>query len=328
MTFVIRRAERKKAKLRLALMGTSGSGKTYSALQLAFGLGGKIGFIDTEHGSGELYAHLGEYDVLQLEAPYTVEKYRNAIKAFEDAGCYSTIIIDSLSHAWAGEGGLLDKQGQLESSGRFKNSFATWREITPDHNKLVEELLNSPCHIIGTMRSKTEYALEQNDKGKTVPRKIGLAPVQRDGLEYEFTVVLDINQENHVANATKDRTGMFDRNPVLISTKTGEQLKDWLEKCINPASPLTLAADEFERRLNECNGDEQVQALIKKNGRLLQTLKEKDTARYEDLMKKATLAPPKDELTEAIESLGKTIGVHELEIPEALRRNKVPEAAE
>jgi SpoVK/Ycf46/Vps4 family AAA+-type ATPase len=124
---VIRKAERRKSKLRLALVGPTGSGKTFSALQLAFGLGSKVGLIDTEHGSGDLYADLGDYDVITLEPPYTVAKYRDAIRAFEEAG-YDTIIVDSLSHAWSGEGGLLDKQGQLENSGKYRNSFATWRE--------------------------------------------------------------------------------------------------------------------------------------------------------------------------------------------------------
>jgi hypothetical protein len=162
---VIRKAERKKSKLRLALVGPTGAGKTYSALQLAFGLGIKIGLIDTEHGSGDLYADLGDYDVITLEPPYTVAKYRDAIRAFEDAG-YDTIIVDSLSHAWSGEGGLLDKQGQLENSGKYRNSFATWREITPEHNKLVEQMLGSPAHVIATMRTKTEYVVKKDDRGK------------------------------------------------------------------------------------------------------------------------------------------------------------------
>src|SRR6185437_10202201 len=164
MAMQIRRAERRKAKLRLALIGPTGSGKTYSALKLAFGIGGKIGLIDTEHGSGDLYADLGDYDVISLDAPFTVPKYREAIATFEQAG-YDTIIVDSLTHAWAGEGGLLDKQGQLEKdTSRFKNSFQTWREITPEHNKLVEELLNSPSHIIATLRVKTEYVMERNER--------------------------------------------------------------------------------------------------------------------------------------------------------------------
>jgi hypothetical protein len=224
---IIRKAERRKSKLRLALVGPTGSGKTYSALQLAFGLGTRIGLIDTEHGSGDLYAHLGDYDVITLEPPYTVAKYREAIRAFEEAG-HDTIIVDSLSHAWSGEGGLLDKQGQLENSGRFKNSFATWREITPEHNKLVEQMLGSPAHVIATMRTKTEYVVEKDDRGKNSVRKLGLSPVQRDGVEYEFTVVMDVS-ENHTARASKDRTSLFDGWSDRIGPQTGRMLRDWLD---------------------------------------------------------------------------------------------------
>jgi len=221
----IRKAERKKAKLRLGIAAPSGAGKTYSALLMAFGIGGKIGLIDTEHGSGDLYAHLGDYDVIGIEAPYTVAKYTQAIKAFEDAG-YGTIIIDSLSHAWAGDGGLLDKQGKMADRGT--NSFAAWRTITPEHNALVDAMLQSPCHIIATMRAKQEYVLETNDKGKQQPKKVGMAPVQREGMEYEFTVMLDVDM-HHVASASKDRTGLFDGRFFKISKETGNELLAWLE---------------------------------------------------------------------------------------------------
>lgn len=221
----IRKAERRKAKLRLGIAAPSGAGKTYSALLMAFGLGGKVGLIDTEHGSGDLYAHLGEYDIISIEAPYTVKKYSEAIKAFEDAG-YGTIIIDSLTHAWAGDGGLLDKQGKLADRGT--NSFAAWRTITPEHNALVDSMLRSPCHIIATMRSKQDYVLETNDKGKQQPKKVGMAPVQREGLEYEFTVMLDIDM-NHIANASKDRTSLFDGQYFKITQDTGKTLLAWLE---------------------------------------------------------------------------------------------------
>ena len=190
-------------------LGRLGQARLYSALQLAFGLGSKVGLIDTEHGSGDLYADLGNYDVITLEPPFSVQKYRDAIRAFEEAG-YDTIIVDSLSHAWSGEGGLLDKQGQLENSGKYRNSFATWREITPEHNKLVEQMLGSSAHVIATMRTKTEYVVEKDDRGKNTVRKLGLSPVQRDGVEYEFTVVMDI-VENHTARASKDRTTLVRR---------------------------------------------------------------------------------------------------------------------
>lgn len=221
----IRKAQRKKAKLRLGLSGPSGSGKTFSALKLAFGLGGKVGMVDTEHGSGDLYAHLGDYDIIQVEAPYTAQKYLQAIEAFEKAG-YSTIIIDSLTHAWAGDGGLLDKQGK--AAARIGNSYTAWREVTPDHNALVDAMLQSPCHIIATMRSKTEYVMETNEKGKQAPKKVGLAPVQRDGMEYEFTVFLDIAID-HTATASKDRTSLFDGQYFKVTEDTGATLLQWLE---------------------------------------------------------------------------------------------------
>lgn len=221
----IKKAQRMKAKLRMGIAAPSGAGKTYSALLLAFGLGGKVGLVDTEHGSGHLYAHLGGYDVIGIEAPYTVAKYTQAIKAFEDAG-YQTVIIDSLSHAWAGDGGLLDKQGKLADRGT--NSFAAWRTITPEHNTLVDAMLRSPCHIIATMRAKQDYVLETNDKGKQQPKKVGMAPVQREGMEYEFTVMLDVDM-HHIASASKDRTSLFDGRFFKISKETGVELLQWLE---------------------------------------------------------------------------------------------------
>lgn len=237
----IRKAERRKAKLRMGIAAPSGAGKTYSALLLAFGIGGKVGLIDTEHGSGDLYAHLGDYDVISLTAPYTVNKYREAIKAFEDAD-YTTIIIDSLSHAWAGDGGLLDKQGKMADRGT--NSFAAWRTITPEHNALVDSMLQSKCHIIATMRAKQEYVLETNDKGKQQPKKVGMAPVQREGMEYEFTVMLDVDM-HHIASASKDRTSLFDGQFFKISKDTGQTLLAWLEtgaEALPPTGPLEPSA--------------------------------------------------------------------------------------
>ncbi len=222
----IRKAERMKAKLRLGIAAPSGAGKTYSSLLLAFGLGGKVGLIDTEHGSGDLYADLGEYDIISISAPYTAAKYVEAIHAFEKAG-YSTIIVDSLSHAWAGEGGLLDKQGK--AADKSGNSYTAWRMVTPDHNSLVDAMLQSPCHIIATMRAKTEYVQEKDERtGKNVVRKVGMAPIQRDGMEYEFTVMLDIGMD-HTATASKDRTRLFDGQFFKVSEQTGKDLLTWLE---------------------------------------------------------------------------------------------------
>ena len=239
-----RKAERRKAKLRLGITGVAGSGKTYGALLVAFGLGGKIAMIDTENGSGDLYSALGDYDICSLSAPFTVQKYLDAIKTAESAG-YDIIIIDSLSHAWAGEGGLLDMQGKIADSGR-KNSFAAWREVTPLHNKLIDTMLASKCHIIATMRSKTDYVQVENEKGRMEIRKVGLAPVQRDGMEYEFGVIFDLGI-NHIVNVSKDRTSLFDGEVFKLSQETGQALKKWLDTGIDKNRIKSLYASYMEK---------------------------------------------------------------------------------
>ncbi len=264
---MFRKAERCKAKLRLGITGPAGSGKTYSALQIAFGIGGKVAVIDTESGSADLYAHLGQYDVCILKSPFTVQKYLAAIKAAEDAK-YDVLIIDSLSHAWAGEGGLLDQQGKLADSGKG-NSYTAWRQVTPWHNKLVDAILQSPCHIIATMRSKTEYVLSTNDKGKQEPKKVGMAPVQRDGMEYEFTVVFDLSQ-NHVAAATKDRTSLFDGIVFQPTKDTGKQLLEWLESGSSAQKPITQQDVQ-----KEFTGSKQVNSLAADKVAIWNTLTKK-----------------------------------------------------
>jgi hypothetical protein len=194
-------------------------------LVIAKGLGGRVALIDTERGSGELYSHLHEYDAAQLNPPFSPEKYIDAIKAAE-VSRYDILIIDSLSHAWSGEGGVLDLHDRASKS--VRSSFAAWREVTPQHNALVDAILASPCHIIVTMRTKTAYEVT-NENGKTKVAKVGLAPVQRDGLEYEFTVVLDLSVDGHVANASKDRTGIFDGQHSVPGEGMGLALKFWLE---------------------------------------------------------------------------------------------------
>jgi len=228
MAFEIHRATKRRAKLRLGMSGPAGSGKTYSALLIAAGLGGRIGMIDTEHGSGDLYADLlpDGYDVLSLTPPYTPARYIEAIHALEESGV-STIIVDSLTHAWSGEGGSLDRQGKIaDKSG---NSWQAWRQVTPEHNALVEALLQSPCHIIATMRAKTEYVQEKDERtGKQVVRKIGLAPIMRDGIEYEFTTFFELDVQ-HQAFAGKDRTRLFDGSIFRPEIDTGRKLLTWLD---------------------------------------------------------------------------------------------------
>ena len=183
--------------------------------------------IDTENGSGDLYADMCDYDVQTLTAPYSIQKYLAAIHEAEEAG-YDILIIDSLSHAWSGEGGLLDMHTQITNSMKSGNSYVAWGKITPWHNRLIETMLSSPCHIIATMRSKTDYAQVQNDKGRTEIRKVGMAPVQREGLDYEFTVVFDLSMEHYVT-VNKDRTSLFDQKIFTITQETGKILRKWLD---------------------------------------------------------------------------------------------------
>jgi hypothetical protein len=226
MAIEIRKAERVKSKLRLGVAGPSGSGKTMSALKVAKGIGGPVCLIDTERGSGDLYANLYDYSVISLDPPFKPDLLIDAIHAAEKAN-FSVIIIDSLSHFWSDEGGILDQADKMQNSG--KNRFTLWADLTPQHRRLVNALLNSPRHIIGTMRSKQEYAMETDDKGKASVKKLGLAPVQREGMEYEFTVFFDVSQD-HYAKATKDRTNMFKDEVFIMDEQTGARLSKWLEE--------------------------------------------------------------------------------------------------
>ncbi|MDO7788809.1 ATP-binding protein [Desulforamulus aquiferis] len=233
MPVQFQRAQRKRAKLRLALAGPAGAGKTYSALLISFGIGGKVAMIDTERGSGELYSHLGEYDVCTLEAPFLPEKYVEAIKAAEGAG-YDIIIIDSLSHAWAGTGGVLDIHGY--AADKSGNSWTAWRQVTPRHNELVDALLQSKCHIITTLRTKMDH-IQTTENGKTLVKKVGMNPIQRDGMEYEMTVFIDMDQ-SHMASATKDRTTLFDGQVFKPSKETGKKLVEWLDSGISNSAAV------------------------------------------------------------------------------------------
>ena len=246
---MFRKAQRKQAKLRLALAGPSGSGKTYSALLIAKGIGGPVAMIDTERRSGELYSHLYEYDVSPIDGPFDPQAYIDRIKAAEDAG-YNVLIIDSLSHAWAGVGGILDIKDRIAKSSRNNNDFTAWREATPKHNELVDSILKSSCHIIATLRTKTAYEVIQEEGKKAKVTKLGLAFVQREGLDYEFTVVLDLSIDSHIASSTKDRTGIFDGQYLTPSEETGRRLLEWLNSGTDPKAELLQQIENLIRQLN------------------------------------------------------------------------------
>lgn len=238
------KAMRKKAKLRLALTGPSGSGKTYSALLVAKGIGGRIAVIDTEKGSASLYSDVAEFDVLELDPPFSPERFIEAISAAEQAG-YDCLIIDSITHEWGGVGGCLELVDTIAKTKFRGNSWSAWSEINPRHRSFLDAILRSSMHIIATMRSKTETAqVEENGRKKVA--KLGMKSEQRDGVEYEFTTVLDIGHESHHAIASKDRTKLFSNaDPVVLSEQTGKQLLNWLESgAVNPAEESLKAFTE------------------------------------------------------------------------------------
>ncbi len=217
----LRQSERRQAKIKIGLQGCAGSGKTYSSLLLAKGLTNgdfsKVAIIDTENGSADLYAHLGNYNVLSLAPPFTPENYIKAIEVCEKAGI-EVIIIDSISHEWDE---LLDFHSKLAG-----NSFTNWAKVTPRQKAFVDKILQTNAHIIATMRTKQDYVLNQKD-GKFIPEKVGLKSVQRDGLDYEFTLVFDVDIK-HFAVSSKDRTGLFMGKPEFtISEKTGKEILEW-----------------------------------------------------------------------------------------------------
>lgn len=226
MPIQITKAARKQAKLRVGVSGPSGSGKTYSALLLARGLAtgwDNIVLIDSENGSGELYSDLGSYNVISLTAPFTPEKYIEAIKAAEDAGM-EVIVVDSITHEWDGEGGCLQLNELLAASKYKGNTWSAWSETTPRHQRFLDTITTSKCHVITTVRNKTETVMGDDKKVK----KVGTKEVTREGFEYELTVNFNIDRETHRATVSKDRTNLFEkRDPFVITTKTGEELAEW-----------------------------------------------------------------------------------------------------
>lgn len=245
-------ATRKRAKIKMALQGPSGSGKTMGALLIAYGLSGnwnKVAVIDTENYSASLYAHLGTFKVLNIGAPFSPEKYMESIKVCEQAGM-EVIIIDSISHEWEGSGGILDIHSNMTG-----NSFTAWGKLTPRHNAFVQAILQSPAHIIGTIRSKQEYVLSERN-GKQVPEKVGMKGITRDGMDYEFTLVLDLDIK-HNAIASKDRTGLFmDKPHFTLNPDVGEQILRWCKE--GEALPIQ---DQFLKRIHECNSMDELKSL-------------------------------------------------------------------
>lgn len=259
-------AQRKHAKMKMAVQGVSGSGKTYSSLVLAYGLcqdWSKIAVIDTENHSSDLYAHLGKYNVLHLTPPYTPERFMEALSVCEQAGM-EVIIPDSITHEWEY---LLDYHANLPG-----NSFTAWAKVTPRHNAFVQALLQSPAHIICTIRTKSDYVLTDKN-GKLVPEKVGLKTVQRDGLEYDFTLVFELDIKNN-ATTSKDRTGLFFGKPEQkITERTGLQIRQWCNSGTEESPFNDVTVDDVLNLMASINNVQDLYALYNQHPSLQALIK-------------------------------------------------------
>lgn len=305
MAIQMKKASRRQAKFKLAIAGIAGSGKTMGALLTAYGMEEelhpdwtpeqrweRICIVDTENASGSLYvgAHvpkttltIGEYFSIDIEPPFTVDKYIEAIHTAEENGI-EVLIIDSISHAWAGEGGALDKHTQIANTSRSGNSYTAWAVPKKDQAQLMNTILQAPLHIICCIRAKTEYVQEKNDNtGRTEVRKIGLGLITQGETEYEYTTVLMLN-DSHVATTSKDRTGKFDGQFFTITDQTGRTIVQWLNEGGVPAheeaesKPEVKKADPVEAAEVNEERNEKAKAAIAEQ---IEALKAKGVAKAE-----------------------------------------------
>lgn len=244
--FVFQDATDEQGYLKLMLTGAAGRGKTYTALAIAGGLGKNVVVIDTENGTAAKYSREFPFSFkhLKLSAPFSPERYIGAIQAAQKAG-FDVIIIDSLSHAWQGEGGVLEMHQRATERSRTKNSFQAWAKVTPEQNRLIETLLQLPVHTIVTARSKVSYVVEEDERGRSTPKKVGMAPIQREGLDYEFDVHFEMEDGNK-AIVQKSRcpalSGQVISKPGAATAKV---LLDWLGGVEPPMSPVEEKAFRF-----------------------------------------------------------------------------------
>lgn len=289
----LKQSKRQQVKLRLGLSGASGFGKTKSALLLAYGMTqdwGKIAVIDTENSYASLYSDLGSYNVLDLQAPYSPERYIQAIELCEKSGI-EVIIIDSASHEWNGSGGCLEIHEKL--GGRFQD----WAQVTPRNQAFINKILQSSCHIITTTRRKMDYSLDIGSNGKTKVVKHGTKEITRDGFEYELTINFELVNDNHLAKASKDRTGLFMNKPeFLITSQTGKMILDWcntgavtkLQVTSSTSEQSYLGSNEISKlisKIGDCNTVAELLALYKQYPQYQEELKPEYEARKSFLIK-------------------------------------------
>src|SRR5262245_2423995 len=237
MAIQFRKATKEQSRLRLSIAGPAGSGKTYSALKIATEMsaltGGKIAVIDTERGSASKYSDIFAFDVLELD-DFHPESYVEAIKAAEKAG-YDILILDSTTHEWNGKNGILELHEAAIQRQRVKNSFTAWADVTPLHNKFIDAILQCKCHVIASVRSKTDYVQDKDQNGRTEVRKVGMAAIRRDSDDYEYDIAIELDL-NHNAVISKTRCAALDGK---VFKKPGRELAEilvaWLSDGAEPA---------------------------------------------------------------------------------------------
>lgn len=262
------KATKAAAKLRLALIGCAGHGKTYTALAVATALGQRVAVLDTERGSASKYADLFPFDVLALD-DYAPQTYCAVIRAAE-AAAYDVLVIDSLSHAWVGKGGVLEMHDNATKRQRTANSYTAWRDVTPQHNALVDAMLQANLHVVVTLRAKTKYIIETAENGRQAPRKVGLEPVQRDGLEYEFDVVGTLTEENDLIISKTRCPALAGKLLSKPGADFAATLRDWLTDgvAVEPQADASASNGQsvlraLASRAAKAAGNEPVRSAIK-----------------------------------------------------------------
>lgn len=260
---MFKKAIKTDAKLRMALSGPAGSGKTKTSLIFATALaeGKPIALVDTEHGSASKYADEFDFDVLEL-AEFHPDRFVEAIQFAADNG-YGVIVLDSLSHAWNGIGGMLDLVDQIAKRKYQGNSFAAWKDATPVQNRMIEAIIGTDIHIIATMRAKTEYAMEKDERtGKSAPKRVGMAPQQRDGFEYEFDIMGELDVDNTLIIQKTRCSAINGKIFAKPDSKVMEPIKAWLKGEAKPApnnitsiqQPATMAdlRADYQHQVERC----------------------------------------------------------------------------
>lgn len=240
-------ATKEASKARIALVGPSGSGKTYTALAMATALSDRVAVIDTERGSASKYVGLNgwQFDTVQPDS-YSPRSLVDLLGMAAGAG-YGVVVIDSLSHYWEGADGMLEQVDRKSSA----NKFATgWKDMRPEERKMIDAIISYPGHVIVTLRTKTEYVIVENDKGKKAPQKVGLKPIQRDGIEYEFDLIGDLDVQNTM-RVTKSRIHTLNNAVIpLPGEDLAHQIDEWLSDGVQVPT-----AGEYRKRALDLTGD-------------------------------------------------------------------------